>query len=93
MVHWQSTDGTTIEGILVKPSDFSPNRKYPLLVVIHGGTTGVDQPVINADRYYPVERFVAKGALLLRPKLSRIRWLWGNVISGADYLIAQGSVD
>jgi len=41
--------------------------KYPLLVVIHGGPTGVDTPVLTADRYYPVERFAAKGALILKP--------------------------
>ena len=42
-------------------------RKYPLLVVIHGGPTGVDTPVLSPDRYYPVERFAAKGALVLKP--------------------------
>ncbi len=33
-------------------------------MVIHGGPTGVDTPVLAADRYYPVERFAAKGALI-----------------------------
>ena len=47
--------------------DFDPNKKYPLLVVIHGGPTGIDIPSVAADRYYPVERFVARGALVLRP--------------------------
>jgi len=27
----------------------------------------VDQPVVGADRYYPIERFVAKGALCVAP--------------------------
>jgi dipeptidyl aminopeptidase/acylaminoacyl peptidase len=67
VISWKSTDGAVIEGVLYKPPDFDPKKKYPLLVVIHGGPTGVDQPVVNADRYYPVERFVAKGALILRP--------------------------
>ena len=67
VVQWKSTDGATIEGILIKPADYDPSRKYPLLVVIHGGPTGVDTPVLTADRYYPVERFAAKGALMLKP--------------------------
>src|SRR2546422_1392402 len=67
VISWKSADGTTIEGVVYKPANFDPNKKYPLLVVIHGGPTGVDQPIVNADRYYPIERFVAKGALVLRP--------------------------
>ena len=67
VVRWKSGDGATVEGVLYKPADFDTKKKYPLLVVIHGGPTGVDQPVVNPDRYYPVEQFVAKGALVLRP--------------------------
>jgi dipeptidyl aminopeptidase/acylaminoacyl peptidase len=32
----------TINGILLKPKNFDPKKKYPLLVVIHGGPTGID---------------------------------------------------
>ncbi len=67
VVRWKSGDGAEVEGILIKPKDFDPKRKYPLLVVIHGGPTGIDLPSIAADRYYPVERFVAKGAVVLKP--------------------------
>ena len=67
MIEWKSSDGTMIQGVLVKPRDYDPSRKYPLLVVIHGGPTGMDTLVSSADRYYPVERFAAKGALVLRP--------------------------
>ncbi len=45
-VEWTSNfEGTAskIEGILLKPADFDPTKKYPLLVVIHGGPTGVDR--------------------------------------------------
>src|SRR5260370_25779689 len=63
---WKSADGTTIEGVVYKPSDFDPKKKYPLLVVIHGGPAGGGQPVVNADRYYPIERVVGNGALGLR---------------------------
>ena len=109
VVRWNSGDGTEIEGILYKPIDFTPGKKYPLLVVIHGGPTGVDLPLINPDRYYPVERFVAKGALVLQPNYrgsagygAKFRALnvrnlgvgdYADVISGVDYLIAQGMVD
>jgi dipeptidyl aminopeptidase/acylaminoacyl peptidase len=109
VVRWKSGDGTMIDGILEKPVDFDPHKKYPLLVVIHGGPTGVDTLAVTADRYYPVERFIAKGALVLRPNYRgsagygeafrslNVRNLgvgdYSDVISGVDYLIAQGFVD
>ena len=48
---WKSKDGTPIEGILIKPADFDPAKKYPLLVVIHGGPTGVDRPSLGAGSH------------------------------------------
>jgi dipeptidyl aminopeptidase/acylaminoacyl peptidase len=109
VVQWKSSDGATIEGILIKPADYDPARKYPLLVVIHGGPTGVDTPVRSADRYYPVELFAAKGALVLKPnyrgsagygekfRALNVRNLgigdYQDVISGVDSLIAKGIVD
>jgi len=109
VISWKSADGTAIEGVLYTPTDFSMKKKYPLLVVIHGGPTGVDQPIVSADRYYPVERFVAKGALVLRPnyrgsagygekfRALNVRNLgvgdYADVLSGVDALIAKGWVD
>jgi dipeptidyl aminopeptidase/acylaminoacyl peptidase len=34
---WTGAVNTKIHGFLVKPKDFDPNKKYPLLVIIHGG--------------------------------------------------------
>ena len=109
MVSWKSSDGVTIEGILQKPAGFEPGRKYPLLVVIHGGPTGIDLPYDAPDRYYPTERFMARGALVLHPNYrgsagygGKFRALnyrnlglgdYADVISGVDSLIAKGMVD
>lgn len=109
LVQWKSKDGTSIEGVLIKPADFDPSRKYPLLVVIHGGPTGTDRADVSPDRYYPIERFVSKGALVLRPNYrgsegygEKFRSLnvrnlgvgdYDDVISGVDALIAKGFVD
>lgn len=106
---WKSKDGTSIEGILIKPADFEPAKKYPLLVVIHGGPTGVDRPALGGDRTYPIEMFAAKGAVILRPNYRgsagygekfrslNVRNLGlgdaEDVISGVDALIAKGYVD
>ena len=109
LVKWKSGDGAEVEGVLYTPADFDPKRKYPLLVVIHGGPTGIDTPALGPDRYYPIERFVEKGALVLRPNYrgsagygERFRALnvrnlgvgdYADVISGVDSLIAKGFVD
>ena len=109
VIRWNSTDGTPIEGVLIKPADYDASRKYPLLVVIHGGPTGIDTPARRADRYYPVERFAAKGALILEPNYrgsagygAKFRALnvrnlglgdYQDVISGVDFLIGKGMVD
>jgi dipeptidyl aminopeptidase/acylaminoacyl peptidase len=109
VIEWKSTDGTPIEGVLIKPASYDPARKYPLLVVIHGGPTGVDTPIVRGDRYYPIEMFAAKGALILRPNYrgsagygEKFRSLnvrnlgvgdYWDVISGVDHLISKGIVD
>jgi dipeptidyl aminopeptidase/acylaminoacyl peptidase len=106
---WRSKDGTPIEGILIKPHDFEPARKYPLMVVIHGGPAKVDRPALAPDRTYPLELLAAKGAVILQPNYrgsagygERFRSLnvrnlglgdADDVISGVDALIAKGFID
>lgn len=68
VVSWKSHDGATIEGVLHKPADFDPSRKYPLLVIIHGGPTGISRPNLSPDKYaYPMQIFLSRGALILEP--------------------------
>jgi len=109
VVSWKSQDGATIEGILHKPADFSPTRKYPLLVVIHGGPTGVSRAVPFTSSIYPIDVWVPRGVLVLEPnyrgsagygekfRALNVRNLGigdaWDVVSGIDSLIAQGVVD
>ena len=39
-VEWTGAMGRKIHGYIVKPNNFDPNKKYPLLVLIHGGPQG-----------------------------------------------------
>lgn len=109
MVSWTSQDGERIEGVLVKPADFDATRRYPLLCVIHGGPTGIDRPTLLDARYYPVDLWVARGAVVLKVNYrgsagygERFRRLnlknlgvgdAWDVLSGIDALVAQGIVD
>jgi len=36
-VEWTGALGKKIQGFVIKPADFDPNKKYPLIVIIHGG--------------------------------------------------------
>jgi len=68
VISWKSKDGTTIEGVLHKPVGFQAGRKYPLLVVIHGGPTGVSRPApFSSTTIYPIDIWTAQGALVLEP--------------------------
>ena len=68
VISWRSKDGTPIEGVLIKPADFDPAKKYALLCVIHGGPTGIDRPalLVGDSRYYPSDLWAARGALILK---------------------------
>ena len=68
VISWKSKDGVTIEGVLIKPADFDPGKRYPLLCIIHGGPTGIDRPVLLTPdtRYYPSDIWVGRGALVLK---------------------------
>ena len=68
LISWKSQDGAEIEGVLIKPANFDPKKKYPLLCVIHGGPTGIDRPaLLQPDtRYYPADIWAARGALVLK---------------------------
>jgi len=109
VISWTSRDGAVIEGVLHKPQDYDPDRKYPLLVAIHGGPTGISLPSPVPAYVYPIVQWVNKGALVLQPNYRgsagygeefrslNVRNLGvgdaWDVLSGVDHLIEQGVVD
>jgi dipeptidyl aminopeptidase/acylaminoacyl peptidase len=109
VVSWKSQDGAAIEGVLHKPADFDPAKKYPLLVVIHGGPTGVSRAVPFTSTIYPIDVWVPRGVLVLEPnyrgsagygetfRALNVRNLGvgdaWDVLSGVDSLIVKGMVD
>jgi dipeptidyl aminopeptidase/acylaminoacyl peptidase len=69
-ITWQSRDGTQIEGVLRKPSDFDPGKKYPLVLIVHGGPTWFSEEYLLAAQdlwYYPALQFNLKDVLVLKP--------------------------
>jgi dipeptidyl aminopeptidase/acylaminoacyl peptidase len=109
IIQWKSKDSALIEGILIKPANYNPQKKYPLLVVIHGGPTGIDIPDPAATYVYPIMQWVEKGALVLRVNYrgsagygEKFRSLnvrnlgvgdMWDVVSGVEYLNSKGMID
>ncbi|MDO9376852.1 MAG: S9 family peptidase [Ferruginibacter sp.] len=109
VISWKSTDGATIEGVLLKPKNFDAKKKYPLLVVIHGGPTGIDLPEPAPGYVYPIVQWVEKGALVLRINYrgsagygEKFRSLnvrnlgvgdMWDVLSGIEHLNKKGMID
>lgn len=109
LIEWTSRDGTAIEGVVIKPHDFEPGRRYPLLVIIHGGPAAVAMPQRVHGYVYPVVQWLAKGAVVLLPNYRgstgygeafrrlNVRNLGvgdaWDVLSGVDHLVAQRVAD
>ena len=44
---WKSADGWPMDGVLVLPPGYRPGTRYPMIVYIHGGPSGVNQKVFD----------------------------------------------
>jgi dipeptidyl aminopeptidase/acylaminoacyl peptidase len=105
---FDSADGTPIQGWLIKPPDFKPEARYPLVLSIHGG------PHVMWSRHEPTmwhewQVLAAKGYVVLacNPRGSdgyghdfRAALLnrWGeadlpDLLSGVEQVIDRGYVD
>ncbi|HYF31241.1 MAG TPA: S9 family peptidase [Chitinophagaceae bacterium] len=109
VISWKSKDGAAIEGVLLKPRNYDPAKKYPLLIVIHGGPTGIDLPDPTPTYVYPIMQWVEKGALVLRVNYrgsagygEKFRSLnvrnlgvgdMWDVVSGVEHLQKKGMID
>jgi dipeptidyl aminopeptidase/acylaminoacyl peptidase len=67
VIRWKSKDGLEIEGLLTYPAGYEKGRRYPLLLNVHGGPTGVFVRSFIANRAtYPIAAFAAQGWAVLR---------------------------
>ena len=105
-IRWNSSfDQKEIQGWIVKPPNFDPNRKYPLILEIHGGPFASYGSVFSAE----VQLYAAAGYVVLytNPRgSSGYGEEFGNLIhhdypnhdyedlmSGVDAVLAKGYVD
>ena len=104
-IWYQSVDDFDIQGWIIKPPDFDPSRKHPLILVIHGGPHGM----YNVGFNFAWQNHAANGYVVLytNPRgSSGYGSAFGNSIknaypgkdfddlmAGVDLVIEQGYVD
>ncbi len=101
VVTWQAPDGKSIEGLLTYPVGYQPGTRVPLLVIVHGGPTGVfTQSFIASRGAYPIAAFASEGYAVLRGNLRgssgygrEFRYANYGDWGGADYQDIMSGVD
>jgi dipeptidyl aminopeptidase/acylaminoacyl peptidase len=104
-IEFRSADGTTIEGLLVRPVDYVAGRRYPTVLRLHGGP--VSQ--FNHEFMPDWQVFAARGYAVVAPnprgssgrgvEFSKAIYAdWGNkdvadVLAAVDHVVGLGVAD
>jgi dipeptidyl aminopeptidase/acylaminoacyl peptidase len=68
ILKYKSKDDLDLEGLVIKPKDFEEGKRYPLLVIVHGGPANVFTYGFNPGRgAYPLFSFVEQGYVIFLP--------------------------
>ncbi|MGM0546428.1 MAG: S9 family peptidase [Bacteroidota bacterium] len=109
VVRWTGALDEEINGILYYPHDYEEGKKYPLVVTIHGGPSGVDLDQWN-ESWTDFNNIMAqKGAFVLQPnyhgsgnhgqefvesiKGHYYEYEVPDVVNGVEMLVDEGKVD
>lgn len=109
VVTWKSSDGMPIEGVLLKPVGYEAGKKYPLLVVAHGGPAGAYVNNFRVGGLEGGQLWAGQGWAVLYPNprgstnygekfLQANINDWGggdyrDIMAGVDAMIARGVAD
>ncbi len=66
IVHWIGARDEEVEGLLYYPFEYEEGKRYPLILVIHGGPAGADRDSWNMSYGRPMVLLNQKGAFVLR---------------------------
>lgn len=72
VIRWKSIDNLEIEGLLTYPAGYERGRRYPLVLLIHGGPISlhaqrfIGTPAVGAPLYGPVAALASRGYAVLR---------------------------
>jgi dipeptidyl aminopeptidase/acylaminoacyl peptidase len=102
---FKAPDGLALQGWLIKPAEFDPARKYPMLLYIHGGPWSMYSVAFNWDW----QNFAASGyaVLFMNPRgstgygqdfVNGIQFSYpgkdfDDLMAGVDAALAKGFID
>ncbi|MFD2148178.1 alpha/beta hydrolase family protein [Mucilaginibacter antarcticus] len=101
LVHWKTPKGFAADGILYKPENFDPKKKYPMIAYFYEKVTetlyNYQAPAPTPSRL-PISFFVSNGYLVFTPDISYETGHPGKsaveyVNSGVEYLKKNAWVD
>lgn len=101
LFHWKAYDGKQATGIVYKPENFNPKKKYPMICYFY---EELDNTLNNYIPPAPIRSainisfFVSRGYIIFVPSIRYIighpgKSAYNYVVSGAKALIAKGFVD
>jgi dipeptidyl aminopeptidase/acylaminoacyl peptidase len=108
-LRYRTPDGLDLEGLVIKPKDYQPGKRYPLLVIAHGGPMAAfDYAFAPRRGAYAIHTFSEQGYILFLPnvrgstgygdRVRRANVAWGisdfpDLMQGVGILIKQGVAD
>ena len=97
-ITWRTRDGFTADGVLTTPPEFSAAKKYPLVLVIHGGPTATSTLAFSSL----VQLMTARGWVVFQPNYrgsDNLGWRFAQTtvpgitsVPGADILAGLDAV-
>ncbi len=109
VVRWKSTEGYEVEGVLLKPVGYEPGKRYPMLVVPHGGPTGAHVNQFRVRYGDGGQHWAGQGWAVLYPnprgstnygeefmRGNLADWGGGDyrdILTGVDEMVAAGIAD
>ncbi|HTE43796.1 MAG TPA: prolyl oligopeptidase family serine peptidase, partial [Gemmatimonadaceae bacterium] len=100
LVHWTSADGFPLKGLLYKPENFDPNKKYPMISYFYEQLSqGLNSYVAPTGRnVINPTHYASNGYLVFEPDIHYEDGYPGpsavkSIIPGVQSLLARGYVD
>ena len=106
---WTSRDGWEVEGLLTLPVGYEPGRRYPLLVMLHGGPEAAVTLALDPGYIEYPQVWAGRGWAVLQPNYRGgsnygDRFLQGmngdtgggdfeDIMTGVDAVVASGIAD
>ncbi|OEK06238.1 S9 family peptidase [Roseivirga misakiensis] len=101
LVHWMSLDGDQLSGMLIKPENFDPNKKYPMIVNFYEKSSNglfSHRPPAAGRSTISYSFYTSRGYVIFNPDVNyRIGYpgesALNSVIPGVTSLVEKGFID